>query len=173
MNILLINMGIPGSGKSSMSNYIKSKLTSHGLVCRICSADNYQTINGIYQWKANRVGFAHHQAKEECFNAILANEIAIYDNTNTKNKDFSEVLAFAKEHNVYVIGIRFIPSDFKKHFLRQKHSVPIEKLKQFAENLKNINISQFDKFYQINSSLPFEDNLLTYDKIIALILAKY
>lgn len=174
MNILVINMGIPGSGKTTMSNYIKNKLNDLNIPCKICSADNYQMVDGEYQWNINKVGYAHQMAIEDCYKAMNSNEVAIYDNTNTKKSDFSKLLKIVKEnYDIYIIGIVFIPSSIENHYTRQIHSVPIETILKMYDNLNNLEPDQFDKLYKIYCDNTIEDNKLVYDKIIDKINKEY
>jgi broad-specificity NMP kinase len=57
-NILIIIRGIPGSGKTSFSNLLKTKA--------ICTADDYHMRNGIYDWKPERVSAAHDWCQRKC-----------------------------------------------------------------------------------------------------------
>ncbi len=164
--ILIVNLGIPGSGKSSMSEYLKSQLSLLNISCEICSADNYHIINGKYQWEAKNAFIAHLKNISFCKNRLLDTDVCIFDNTNTNKNDFKEIVLYAKKYNSKILGVKFNHSNLRSHLNQQKHGVPIDKLENFANKIKNVDTTMFDYVYNIDCSNSFEENKSKYNIIV-------
>ena len=56
--ILILIRGVPGSGKNSLAQALEIRA--------VCSADDYITRKGVYNWKPETVGAAHDWCQRKC-----------------------------------------------------------------------------------------------------------
>lgn len=67
MTEVKIIAGISGSGKSTLAQNLCAKADKEGKSFRICCADDFFMVEGMYKWDANQLGAAH----AECFSKFL------------------------------------------------------------------------------------------------------
>jgi len=164
--ILIVNIGIPGSGKSSMSEYIKKQLSLSNISCSICNADFYHIIDGKYQWQEKNAFIAHLKNNNRCKKELLKKDVCIYDNTNTNKDDFRSIVFYARKYNAKVLAVLFLPKEVESHFNQGTHNVSIEKLKGYRDAIDTIDTTVFDNVYKIDCNDSFEKNSKIYDTII-------
>jgi ABC-type oligopeptide transport system ATPase subunit len=103
---MIINRGLPGSGKSTLSKKIYHLYGSeNGSI--ICSGDDFfVTETGEYKFDASKLADAHthaqNKASDACRNSISP---VIIDNTNIKYWEVNKYLSIARSHNYIVILI--------------------------------------------------------------------
>jgi len=134
MGEVIILQGIPGIGKSTFAiqNFPNAV---------ICSADDYMFENGVYVWKANKLGYCHQSCINKFKTAVLnKTETVIVDNTNTKVADIRPYVNFARENNYEIVMI-WLKGDPEKYGPRNTHGVPQETVRIIHERLVNFNSS--------------------------------
>lgn len=98
---MIINRGLPGSGKSTLSNKILNLYER----CVICSGDDYfMTSLGEYKFDVTKLAEAHicaqNKAIQACRDSISP---VIIDNTNVKFWEVKKYLDIARMHHYIVI----------------------------------------------------------------------
>jgi predicted kinase len=141
-NRVIILRGLPGSGKSTLSNKIIQNKKCDSV---ICSADHF-FYNGKemtpenYKYDQNLVGAAHNYCLDK-FLISIENGIPliIVDNTNTKISDFKAYVELAIKNNyLYEIHSIFGITP-EKSFERNTHNVPLEVCKKMFNRFNKIN----------------------------------
>lgn len=134
--IALISRGIPGSGKSTFNRILKSMCEQHGLNISIHSTDDFHMVDGKYVFQMNKLAYFHRRNHED-FCTSLNNNVAVVvvDNTNLKAKEYKNYTESAVGAGYPVIAVRFLPDDIDKHFARQTHGVPLDRLVVMRDSL--------------------------------------
>ncbi|RNA40083.1 2 -3 -cyclic-nucleotide 3 -phosphodiesterase-like, partial [Brachionus plicatilis] len=129
--VLFINRGLPGSGKSTLSNRIR-KVYQNTVIC--AGDDYFMDEFGNYNFDRNKLHEAHlsaqNKAHKACQNGISP---VVADNTNIKFWEFNPYLSIAREFNYIVIIIEPRTEhkfDIEKLYQLNKHNVPKETIKQ-------------------------------------------
>lgn len=134
MSKLIIIRGVPGSGKSTLSNKLKMRLIKFGYKPSDivqCEADQYFIAeDGSYNWDPEKLGSAHSYCFHKAENALNENKIAIVSNTFVDKKSLKRYLALGEQMDVPVEVYRC------KGQWQNVHSVPPE----VVQNMK-------DRFY--------------------------
>lgn len=100
--VMFINRGLPGSGKSTLTQKIKEL---YGLERTLaCSADDFFTDkDGNYSWNGGQLGEAHFTCHTKAENGCMSSATPIViDNTNVKFFDVKRYLDLANKYN-YVL----------------------------------------------------------------------
>src|SRR5690606_12985380 len=106
--VVYIMRGIPGSGKNW---YIENTVLPEFPDASVCSADDYHMINGVYNWKPDRMGFAHTSCREKFFEALRKGvSCVVVNNTNTTQKEMRVYYETAKESGYKVVFVRMVIS---------------------------------------------------------------
>ena len=115
MKTLVILRGLPSSGKTSFADLLETRA--------ICSADDYQYRNGIYDWKPERVKASHEWCVRKCnrFMQIAHSKIVIA-NTNTTENEMQVYADLAEKcgYRIYYIIVE------RRHENKNTHNVPDE-----------------------------------------------
>lgn len=123
MRTLIILRGLPGSGKSSLANFIWSS----GV---IFEADKYfYDENGNYNFDASKLHAAHKWCQSEVENAMKDNlmnpqfypEIVV-SNTSTTEKEMQPYIDLAKQYDYKVVSLIVE----NRHGNKSVHNVPDE-----------------------------------------------
>lgn len=132
---VIILRGLPGSGKSTLSDKIVKSLGEKGIKVDIFSTDNYHIDpDGVYRFKIDKIGDFHKENKK-AFLAWVQNEtesrkkllitpsVAIVDNTNLTEGEIAFYYDTAEIHGLSVaIHTVFCPPDVA--FARNIHGIP-------------------------------------------------
>jgi hypothetical protein len=104
-NILFINRGLPGSGKSTLSRKIAGTYGVNDTV--ICAGDDFFTDEfGNYKFVREKLTEAHETAQNKAINACKASKSPIIsDNTNILYWELKNYLKIAKDYNYIVLII--------------------------------------------------------------------
>lgn len=126
---LIILRGLPGSGKSYLSNCFHS--------AEICSADDYFEINGEYKFDQTMLNHAHACCYNICVEYLHKKcPTVIIDNTNSTLKEYKKYIEAGNcfEYTIIVLQISAETNDMAKEFItRSCHNVPMN------EGLKMLN----------------------------------
>lgn len=99
--VVYILRGLPGSGKSTLSKYLSDNITDSV----VCSADDYFTSNGSYNFDRSKLQEAHDECYAKFKDCIGFNMIPIIDNTNVTKKEYSKYVTHAQLNNCAVITL--------------------------------------------------------------------
>ncbi len=131
---VIINRGIPASGKSSFAKEIVSKLSQKGLSAISCSTDDYFMVDGVYRFDAERLR-EYHLKNQNRFKQALKEDfdVVICDNTNIEPWEARPYYDMAKEFEYNVILMDFGSRDIQSHIKAQsnedyKHNIPEDTL---------------------------------------------
>lgn len=131
--MVLILRAVPGSGKTTLAEAIKSLNVDD---VTICCADDYFCLNeqGIYNFNPKELGSAHAYCKQKFDEAIQHRKpFIIVANTNTKVSDFSYYENNAIS-NDYILSSVIVEN---RHGGVDVHNVPIDTKNKMAENIIN------------------------------------
>ena len=129
--VLLIITGVSGSGKSTFADYLAAM---HSGVAVVCTADDYFSQDGDYNFDASKLGKAHDWCKERAFNAMDNKvNLVIIANTNTKPKEWRPYRDAAKRRGYKVVSIVMQNLEGTKNI----HGVPDAVLDKQSFNIIN------------------------------------
>lgn len=158
---MYILRGLPGSGKSSTSNYLTENLGN----CIICSADDYFYKDGIYSWDENKLDFAHEYCFDNVLQCIKDKKNVIVDNTNIKLKEFTKYIDLAKTYNYNYIVLEIYCKNKEQSILfskRSLHSVPIQDV-----------LKMYDRWEKFDDSILLEPYSKNNNDIMQISLNKW
>ncbi|XP_064598040.1 2',3'-cyclic-nucleotide 3'-phosphodiesterase-like [Liolophura sinensis] len=128
--VMFIMRGLAGAGKSTIVEILQKKYKNS----EVCSADNFFSRNGSYEFDKNLLGEAHlncHSlARVACENK---KPVVVIDNTNVMRWEMKAYLELAVKHNYVVIMVtpktswRWNPEELAR---RNKHGVTVEILQK-------------------------------------------
>jgi tRNA uridine 5-carbamoylmethylation protein Kti12 len=136
MSKMVILRGVSGSGKSTVAKDLASQAMTVGGKVVICSADDYFIRLGSYKFDPRLLPEAHAWCRGKAIGALEAEvDLVIIDNTNLCKWEFEpyEKMAadYSAECQVIVVG-EFTKEAIELYASRNKHGVPVEKVKQMA-----------------------------------------
>ncbi|KAF6041623.1 CNP [Bugula neritina] len=107
-NLMIIMRGVPGTGKSTIVNYLMESLSTDCL----CSADNFFIRNGKYVFDKTQIKQAHTfcQQKAEKF-CTEGHSVVIIDNTNVMRWETDFYVDLAYKHGYVVVMITPLAQD--------------------------------------------------------------
>jgi predicted kinase len=130
--VVIILRAIPGAGKSSFADYVKSEYPPSDAT--ICCADDYHMVNGEYVWKAENIHKAHDWCQQKFRSALAAGRrLVIVANTNTREQDVLVYKRMAEEfrYTVFVVTVE------NWHGGNDVHNVPDEVKDNMRKQLMN------------------------------------
>ena len=168
MNIVIINRGVPGSGKSTLTSNLVERSIFYNYSIKVHSTDDLCMVDGKYQFDFKLAGERHKQNFINFCESINNNtNIVISDNTNTKTRDYSHYVTYAEEYDYTVIEVLFTPDSVENHMKRNTHNVPEATIQAMINNLNNNNISIADIQYIVD----FNDFKASIDNVVENILS--
>lgn len=129
MKNVIILRGLPGAGKSSLSD-----LLSGGNQDIVCEADQFQlNSKGEYEFKRERLHYAHGKCFDK-FKALVdkGEETIILSNTSTKRKEFIQYYKYAYD-NDYRVTVTVVEN---YHGNKSIHDVPEEAMDAMRERFQ-------------------------------------
>jgi len=140
---VIINRGIPASGKSSFSSNIISTLQERGISAISHSTDDFFMVDGNYMFDALKLR-EYHLKNQDYFEQSLKDdvEVVICDNTNIEPWEAKPYYNLAKRYGYKVILIDFEPRDIELHYQAQsnedyKHNIPSDVLESMETSYRN------------------------------------
>ena len=134
---ILINRGIPGSGKSeSVFQYTRRNDIDISDTL-VCSTDHYSECHGVYVFDIERLGLFHRLNKEDVERACQREIHYIFvDNTNITWKEIKPYVEIGLEYG-YSIEILEPETEWRYDvdacFKRNQHEVPLETIQKMRE----------------------------------------
>jgi predicted kinase len=119
MSQLILMSGPSGCGKST---YAQKLSESTGAM--IVSADSFFMEDGIYKFNPNRLGAAHANCYNKCYEELMASKSVIVDNTNTTWKEIEKYADLAYKYKAILHVYRPSTIDANMFINRNVHGVP-------------------------------------------------
>ncbi len=165
---VIINRGIPASGKSSFAKEIVDTLSQKGLSAVRCSTDDFFIVDGEYRFDETKLR-EYHLKNQNRFKQALKDEIdlVICDNTNIEPWEANTYYELAKENNYCVILMDFEARDLPSHIDAQSnddymHNIPsgiLENMLNSYQNYKElIDKYSYPKSYHIKQEYNKNSN---------------
>ena len=139
-NVMILLRGIPGSGKTTLANKIRKK----HLWTFICSADHYFERDGVYEFDAKKLPFAHKMCQESAAwyaeyltmrDSLSSRGIVIIDNTNIRNEHCQVYKDIADKYGMRYVEITLNKIGAFEAYLRCRHNVPMNTILRMEEEL--------------------------------------
>lgn len=120
---VIINQGLPGSGKSKYVQEIVRKSPPN--IVYVCSADTHHTMDdGTYNYKPEEAGTAHRKCMQSFMKCAQDRVPIIFvDNTNIYKYEMSPYVAVAKVYG-YDVQIERFQCSVETALRRNTHDVP-------------------------------------------------
>lgn len=144
--IAIINRGVPGSGKSTFVEALRTVAESQGLTMSVHSTDDKFTVDGEYK----RDKYLTKKYYRENLNEFIESldntvNIVVCDDTNIRQRDFDKYLLAGKSAGYYVTAVCFYPDEIEHHISRTKYDVPEEAIVSMRKKLlTNIITERFE-----------------------------
>lgn len=123
--ILIIVRGLPGSGKSTFANLLGTKA--------ICTADDYHTHKGVYNWTPEKVKDAHAWCQRKARRFMKARvERIVVANTSTQEWELAPYYDMARKAGYKVFSVIVE----NRHNGQNIHNVPEETLEKMANRFE-------------------------------------
>jgi len=95
---IIILTGTTGSGKSTFAKLLGTKA--------ICSADDYVTRNGVYNWKPETIGASHDWCQRKCRRFMKKQvERIVVANTSTTERELKPYMDLARQFGYMVYSV--------------------------------------------------------------------
>jgi len=140
---VILNRGIPASGKSTITKNIVLTLQEVGISAISHSTDDFFMLNGDYCFDVSKLR-EYHIKNQNDFKSSLKNniEVVICDNTNIEPWEAKVYYDLAVKYKYKVILIDFEARDLESHLKMQnndgyKHNIAIEVLENMRSSYQN------------------------------------
>ena len=142
MSKVILLVGPPGVGKST---WIKEYTKNVHVPFVVCSADDYFTKEGMYNYDPRGIGFAHSTCYDKFLNAIRSDVPLIFiDNTNTIREHRSKYVNKAIEYG-YEVEIKvFDRSDIELIKARNRSEERVKANKSVPDHVIDRMLGQID-----------------------------
>ena len=134
-HVMFIMRGLPGSGKSTLVETIKSVYAKDAMGdFVVCSADDFFMVNGSYQFDISRISDAHEDCQNRMKEAVISRvRTIVIDNTNVMYWEMKTYIQTANREGYIVILVEpKTPWRLNAEILakRNSHGVPRETLQK-------------------------------------------
>ena len=117
--------GVPGSGKTTLAEHLRSIYTELEKIVVICEANDYLMRNGQYSYSPSLLPKAHEECRDRIISSMQGDvDVIILTNTSTRFWEFEEYMNLAKEFG-YDCTV-MVTENY--HGGKSPHNVPEEKL---------------------------------------------
>jgi len=125
--IAYIMRGIPGSGKSTMAEYLVQGFENSRLSWRIHSTDALSYVDGRYDFDPSLLSQRHKQNLVNFRNSV-ANGVpcVICDNTNVMKREFRPYVVAAQVFGYRIVFVELPHIPARLAARRTEHGVPVE-----------------------------------------------
>jgi predicted kinase len=162
--MLIVLRSLPGAGKSTLAQKIKTQLEAKGSEVIICSSDHYFICPACkeYTFVKDRLGAAHFACQKKCAEAMDENvDVIIIDNTCVSAKECRVYVELALFHGYDVEFLEPETSwafDLDELEKRNVHKVPREALERMLGRwVPNMTMKKALGIPEINESAPHLD----------------
>lgn len=160
---VIINRGIPASGKSTLTNKIVETLKNKEISAVAHSTDTYFIVDGEYSFDSNKLR-EYHLKNQAVFKKSLEQniEVVICDNTNIEPWEASPYYEMAKKFNYRVLLIDLQSRDLDSHHQVQNNegynrNIPIKTLEDMYERYQNFEELTEKNSYPLHYKHPKRD----------------
>jgi gluconate kinase len=131
-NVAVIMSGIPGTGKSTITDKLIHDLAERKISVEVFSTDKY-FINdkGEYKHDVNKLG-NYHKQNQEAFKKSTA-QVKIVDNTNLVNWEFKEYVAHASNNSYVCVVLQTIKGSVEEMTKRNLHFLKYDQIERIAK----------------------------------------
>lgn len=161
--IVIINRGVPGSGKSTFIKTLRIIAESKGLAMSVHSTDDKFMVDGEYKWDMLLTKQYHRENLEEFTQSLVDGiNIVICDNTNIRQRDYGKYVLAAQSAGYHITGVCFYPDEITKHVARNTHNVPENTITSMHRRLlSHVTTDRFDHEVIIYPENYSEQKLIT------------
>ena len=97
-SIVFVMRGLPGCGKSWLTDNIAKWCWSENITCKVCSADHWFSRDGHYRWEKQGLTDAHAHSRGTFLYWMQQNtRVIVIDNTNLHTEDYMYYVSCAAE----------------------------------------------------------------------------
>jgi tRNA uridine 5-carbamoylmethylation protein Kti12 len=128
---VIINVGVPGSGKSTWTDKFIEQCDENGSTVVVCSADKFHEDEfGVYKFDPAKAGMAHALCLNKFLKAIVASSVdfVVVGNTNItawERMNYVEAACIAKCDVLYNVWPCMTIEQLRICAARNSHGVPL------------------------------------------------
>lgn len=142
MKKLIIPRGLPGSGKSTLSNLLALDAIENGKTCIICSTDDFFMVAGEYKFDFRKLAANHRLNQEKAFYHMeCGTDTIIIDNTNICANEVVPYVDRALHHD-YVVQLLDVNTDWAFNIdellKKNTHGVPRESYERMLNKWEDV-----------------------------------
>jgi predicted kinase len=116
MKTLIILRGIPGSGKSTVAEFL-----SEDGKYPVCTTDDFFMKDGVYNFNISQIGIAHKVCQEKAQKMMESGHEKVFiANTNTTQKELNTYINMANDNGYRVMSLIVE----NRHGNTNEHNVP-------------------------------------------------
>lgn len=153
--VLVAMSGLPGSGKTTITNMLLSEASQLHITAAKFSTDDLFMTDGKYNFNVKMLGINHKRNLSNC--NVSTARLKIVDNTNIALNEFSPYFAHARTNGYVCVLLQTnVPTlESLSNPLRNTHNVPLDHLRKKMKQAKYYAPSYYGIFIS-SDSLPKE-----------------